>query len=134
MIVNASCVNKHQDQINKQIETISPGLGEYMAMIEYHHTNLSKAIVNKNYQRANYEIDELFEVFGIAEKVHNNHEKLKQPLNKVLPSYAYEPLNLLRKHLKQNDTLAIEKQFKNVTISCNACHSVNEMSFIVIEN
>ena len=130
LISFSSCKNNTEDKL----ATITPGLGEYMAMIEYHHDNLSKAINKQNYKRADYEIDELYEVFEIAEKVHNNHEKLKQPLNETLPGFMYAPLNLLRKQLKIKDSLAIKNQFKNVTINCNACHAANGMEFIEIED
>ena len=77
-----NCQNKQQQD---KIDDITPGLGEYMAIVEYHHNNLSKAIKKQNYQRADYELDELMEVFKTTQKLHNNHEKLKQPLEKLFP-------------------------------------------------
>jgi cytochrome c1 len=125
-----SCKNKNQEQI----ETITPGLGDYMAVIEYHHGNLSKAIVKKNYDRANYELDELMEVFETAQKIHNNHKKLLEPLDKSLPNMMYLQIENIRKTLKTKDRIAIRKSYESLTTNCNACHSLNKMSFIEVEN
>jgi cytochrome c556 len=124
-----SCQNKQQEQI----DSITPGLGEYMAIVEYHHNNLSKAIKKQNYKRANYELDELMEVFEVTQKLHNNHEKLLQPLDKLLPKMMYTQIENIRKSLKTNDSLAIKKSFETLTTNCNACHAINKMAFIVIE-
>lgn len=131
IFVLASCQNKEQQQ---KIDTITPGLGEYMAIVEYHHNNLSKAISKQNYQRADYELDELIEVFETTQKIHNNHEKLQQPLDKLLPSMMYSQIENIRKTLKTKDSLAIKKSFQTLTTSCNACHAINKMEFIEVEN
>jgi cytochrome c556 len=128
IVLTISCQNNQ-----KNIDLITPGLGEYMAIVEYHHTNLSKAIKKQNYQRANYELDELMEVFETTQKIHNNHEKLSQPLEKILPSMMYNQIENIRKSLKTKDSLLIKNNFKTLTTNCNACHAINKMEFIKIE-
>lgn len=118
---------------DKKVDAITPGLGEYMAMIEYHQLNLSKAIVDKNYKRANYELDELMEVFEKTQQLHNNHEKLVSALDKTLPSLMYAPIIDLRKSIKIADTLQLKNGFKILTQNCNSCHSMNKMEFIEIK-
>jgi hypothetical protein len=125
-----SCQNKTQEQI----ETITPGLGEYMAIVEYHHENLAKAIQKQNYERADYELDELMEVFETTQKIHNNHEKLVQPLDQLLPNMMYSRIENIRKTLKSRDSIAINKAYEALTTNCNACHAVNKMAFIEVEN
>lgn len=131
-----SCKNdekpKEEESSLSKIELITPGLGEYMSMVEYHHTNLDKAIKTNNYQRGSYEIDELMEVFEKVEKLHNNHEKLIEPAKTVLPKLMYDPLKDLKNKLEANDTLKIKEQFSVITANCNSCHRSNNMGFITV--
>lgn len=119
---------------NQKIDDITPGLGEYMAIVEYHHNNLSAAIKKQNYQRADYELDELMEVFETMQKLHNNHEKLSQPLEMLLPQFMYSKIENIRAKIKTKDSISVKNAFKELTNNCNSCHAVNKMEFIIVEN
>lgn len=119
--------------IADKIETLSPGLGEYMAMADYHHTNLKIALEKNNYKRATYELDELEEVFAKAVQLHNNHEKLIQSLDTLKSIYMNIPIKNFRLALQKKDTVNCINQYKVLTQGCNGCHTANDMAFIVIE-
>ena len=100
-----SCKNERNN-----LAELKPGLGEYMAMAEYHYTNLGTAITNKNYKRASYEIEELNEVFEKVKLFHNNHGKLIKPMDSLLPIYFYQTIKHLSEALSTSDSLKINVQ------------------------
>jgi hypothetical protein len=114
------------------LQQLTLGLGEYMAMVEYHHTNLGKAISIKNYQRAHYELDELDEVFEKIKLFHAKHDKLVQPIDSLLPVFFYTPISKLREAINKNDSITIHQKFIALTNGCNSCHTVNKMEFITV--
>lgn len=133
-----SCTTKDDTQVklNEVLQisnNLKPGLGEYMAMVEYHHINLGKAIFIKNYKRANYELDELDEVFEKIKLFHTHHEKLVQPVDSLLPLFFYTPISKLREAISKNDSVTINQNFVVLTNGCNSCHAVNKMEFIIVK-
>jgi len=54
------------DSLKTLAEALKPGLGEFMLQLKYHHDRLGEAITAKDYERAQYEIDEMKET---AEKI-----------------------------------------------------------------
>ena len=132
VIAVAACNNNSAKESKAVIEAITPGLGEYMSMVEYHHTNLKKSIDDDNLQRSSYELDELMEVFEKAQLLHNNHEKLVQPLSAQLNGFMYKPIKELQKSIEAKDSVGIKNGYKIITANCNNCHQVNNMKYIKI--
>ena len=68
------------DSLNKIINQLNPGLGEFMLQIKYHHDSLGKAILEKDYERAAYEVDELKETTEKIEQLNIRMIKCKSLL------------------------------------------------------
>ena len=124
--------NKVQALLEKKINAITPGLGEYMSMIEYHHINLQQSANDKNLERASYECDELMEVFEKIELLHNKHEKLKSTATAQLQTFMYPTIKIIQENIKQNDLLKMQQNVKILTLNCNSCHKANDMTFIKV--
>jgi cytochrome c1 len=136
LILIAACNNhnNHQKQILQDLENIKPGLGEYMATIEYHHGNLGKAINSGNYKRAAYEIDELGEVFEKVKLFHQNHKNLVKPIDSLVPDLILNPLEKLSAAILAGDSSKVKAGYNILTNNCNACHAINNMEFVKIES
>ncbi|HEX4374940.1 MAG TPA: hypothetical protein VHZ50_16670, partial [Puia sp.] len=67
------------DSLTNMINHLKPGLGEFMLQIKYHHDELGKAITNKDYERAAYEIDEVKETTDKIKQLSITNDKLQKP-------------------------------------------------------
>lgn len=120
------------DSLKTLAEALKPGLGEFMLQLKYHHDRLGEAITAKDYERAQYEIDEMKET---AEKIiHLNitNDKLTQPFAGFYEKYLQSPLQVLADVAAKKDGAALRVNFISLTGNCNSCHRENNMSFMKI--
>ncbi|HLK27604.1 MAG TPA: hypothetical protein VKT28_03425 [Puia sp.] len=121
------------DSLKTIIAQLKPGLGEFMLQIRYHHDSLGKAIINKNYERAAYEIDELKETAEKIEQLNITNDKLQKPFAIFYEKYLQSPLQTLADAASKKDDASLKTNFISLTSNCNSCHKENNMEFMKIE-
>jgi len=120
------------DSLNKIINQLKPGLGEFMLQIKYHHDSLGKAINNKDYDRAAYEVDELKETTEKIKQLNITNDKLQKPFAIFYEKYLQTPLNVLADAAAKKDDASLKTNFISLTNNCNSCHHENNMAFMKI--
>jgi len=120
------------DSLNKIINQLKPGLGEFMLQIKYHHDSLGKAINNKDYDRAAYEVDELKETTEKIQQLNITNDKLQKPFAIFYEKYLQTPLNVLADAAAKKDDASLKTNFISLTNNCNSCHHENNMAFMKI--
>src|SRR5579863_6906808 len=91
------------DSLNSAINHLKPGLGEFMLQIKYHHDELGKALTNKDYGRAGYEIDEIKETTDKIKQLNITNDKLQKPFAFFYEKYLESPLNVLSDAASKKD-------------------------------
>ena len=120
------------DSLKNIIAQLKPGLGEFMIQIKYHHDELDKAIKEKSYERAAYEIDELKETAEKIQQLQITNDKLQQPFAFFYDKYLKSPLETLSTAAANKDDAALHTNIIALTNNCNSCHHENNMSFMQI--
>jgi cytochrome c556 len=120
------------DSLTNMTNHLKPGLGEFMLQIKYHHDELGKAITNKDYERAAYEIDELKETTGKIKQLNITNDKLQKPFSFFYEKYLESPLNILADAAAKKDNATLRTNFIGLTNNCNSCHRENNMAFMKI--
>lgn len=130
---NSSNPNSSQNVNKEDVKELTPGLGEYMIQLEYHHRKIGDAINDSNFKWIDYELDELQEVFEKIEHFHNDHEKLKESFENNKNAYLIPTINLLKSasSRKQKDSCLL--YFTKLTNNCNNCHAANHLEFISVK-
>jgi hypothetical protein len=120
------------DSLTNMINHLKPGLGEFMLQVKYHHDELGKAITNKDYERAAYEIDELRETTDKIRLLNITNDKLQKPFAFFYEKYLESPLNILADAVSKKDDATLKTNFIGLTNNCNSCHHENNMAFMKI--
>jgi hypothetical protein len=120
------------DSLNKIISLLKPGLGEFMLQIKYHHDSLGKAIINKDYERAAYEVDEIKETTEKIKQLNITNDKLQKPFAFFYDKYLQSPLQVLADAASKKDDASLKTNFISLTNNCNSCHRENNMAFMKI--
>jgi hypothetical protein len=120
------------DSLGNLIQLLKPGLGEFMVQLEFHEERLSKSIMDKNYERAGFEIDEIAEVAEKVEQLRISNDKLKQPFSEFYHKYLNSPLNDLKGAAEKKDDAALKSGLVSLVNNCNSCHQENSMGFLKI--
>jgi hypothetical protein len=120
------------DSLKTLITQLKPGLGEFMLQIRYHHDSLGKAILNKNYERVAYEVDELKETAEKINQLNITNDKLQKPFALFYEKYLQSPLSSLATAADKKDDASLKNNFTALTNNCNSCHHENNMAFMKI--
>jgi hypothetical protein len=120
------------DSLKNMVILLKPGLGEFMLQIKYHHDELGKAITNKDYERAAYEIDEIKETTERIKQLHITNDKLQNAFSFFYEKYLAAPLNILAEASSKKDDATLKTNFVGLTNNCNGCHRENNMGFMKI--
>ncbi|MES1224456.1 MAG: hypothetical protein ABUT20_53670 [Bacteroidota bacterium] len=121
------------DSLKTIISQLKPGLGEFMLQIRYHHDSLGKAITNKDYERAAYEVDEIKETAEKIGQLNITNDKLQKPFQLFYEKYLQPALTSLADAAGKKDQDALKSNFTALTNNCNSCHHENNMAFMKIE-
>ena len=111
----------------------APGLGEIMGLNQIRHDKLWFAGTSGNWPLAAYELDELQEGLDDAVKYHPTHDKVPEPLDRLVPRYTGSALQQLRRAVEAKDRAAFENAFDALTVGCNGCHVVASFGFNVVK-
>lgn len=120
------------DSLKMLIAQLRPGLGEFMMQFEYHHDRLAKSILDKNYERAAYETDELRETAERINQLHISNDKLQQPFIFFYDKYLKSVLESLSNAAEKKDEATLNTNIVALTSNCNSCHHENKMAFLKI--
>ena len=113
--------------------SFTPGLGEIMGLNQIRHDKLWFAGENGNWPLAAYELDELQEGLDDAVKYHPTHEKVPEPLERLVPRYTSSAMQQLHAAVDAKDKVAFVKAFDALTAGCNQCHEAARFSFNVVK-
>ena len=100
--------------------SFAPGLGEIMGLNQIRHDKLWFAGENGNWPLAAYQLDELQEGLDDAVKYHPTHEKVPEPLERLVPRYTSSAMQQLHAAVDARDKIAFARAFDALTAGCNA--------------
>jgi hypothetical protein len=112
-------------------EPYAPGLGEIMSLTQMRHLKLWFAGEAKNWDLADYELDELKEGFDDAIKYFPTHDDI--PIADLVGSTVVPALPNLKRAIDAHDGAKFAAAFDKLTAACNACHQAAKHAFIVIQ-
>jgi hypothetical protein len=107
-----------------------PSLVEFMINVQSHHAKLWLASVARNWDLADYQVDELKELLeDIAKRV---PDYKGTPVGKMIESITMPPIGDIESAIKARDWAKFASAFDQLTAACNACHEAANRGFIVI--
>jgi len=120
-------VNDIHSQKNRECYT--PGLGDMMSTVQHHHTKLWFAGINKNWELAEFEVNELQETFDSISEYHGDEFDVGKLIPEIIKPRLKETANAIGK----KDVVAFKEQYRELSSGCNSCHETTEHEFIKIK-
>jgi hypothetical protein len=114
----------------KPSQAYTPGLGEFMLATQTRHAKLWWAGRARNWDLADYEIDELKE--GLEDVVKYIPTFKDIPVGKMIESIMDAPIENVEKAIKAKDRARFVVAFDKLTEACNTCHHSANRGFIAI--
>ena len=96
-------------------------------------TSCGSPAKNGSWPLAAYELDELQEGLDDAVKYHPTHEKVPEPLERLVPRYTSSAMQQLHAAVDAKDKIAFAKAFDALTAGCNQCHEASSFGFNVVK-
>lgn len=109
----------------------SPGVAEIMIATQVRHAKLWLAGEARNWELADYEIDELKE--GLEDIVKYFPTYKDMPVGKMIEATAMPPIAEVEAAVKAKDRAKFTAAFDKLTAACNTCHQSANRPFIVIQ-
>jgi len=109
----------------------SPGVAEIMIATQIRHAKLWLAGEARNWELADYEIDELKE--GLEDIVKYFPTYKDMPVGKMIEATAMPPVADVEAAVKAKDRAKFTAAFDKLTTACNTCHQSANRPFIVIQ-
>ena len=108
-------------------KSYKPGLGEFMSNIQVHHAKLWFAGQNRNWQLADFEINEIKEALqGIKDYCSDRPEV--RSIGLIEPA-----IDSVSASIGKEDPVLFKDAFIQLTNSCNNCHKQTAHGFNVIQ-
>jgi hypothetical protein len=117
-------LNIKNDSLEKEIQSIKPGLGDLMLEIQVHHNKLWFAGREENWPLAQFEHDEIVEILTQAQKIETERAEVK--LFKVM---LFPQLDSIQLSINQKNTDHFTSGFISLTNACNNCHTNTKFNF-----
>ncbi|MBR1215684.1 hypothetical protein [Bradyrhizobium sp. JYMT SZCCT0180] len=109
----------------------SPGLVEFMMSVQTHHVKLWLAGNARNWELADYQLDELKELLEeIAKRVPKYRDV---PVGQMIEAATMPPIGKIEAAIKARDSAKFVAAFDRLTEACNSCHEAANRGFIVIQ-
>src|SRR5882757_10126703 len=112
-------------------EAHSPGLVEIMMATQSHHAKLWLAGNARNWDLADYQIDELKE--GLEDAAKHIPDYKGVPVGSMIESLMLPPIVEVESAIKARDREKFAVAFDKATAACNTCHVGASRGFIVIQ-
>lgn len=113
-------INQLESKLN---DSYKPGFGEFMGNVQIHHAKLWFAGIDNNWELADFEINEIKELFGDIQKY-----QAERVETKTLPM-IYPALDRVIEVIKNKDSKDFRESFINLTNTCNQCHMLVKYGF-----
>jgi hypothetical protein len=117
-------LNLKNDSLEKEIQSIKPGLGDLMLEIQVHHDKLYFAGMAANWPLAQFEHDEIMEILKQAETIEKERSEVK--LFKLM---IYPQIDSIELSIKQRNEDHFANYYTNLTDACNNCHTNTKYNF-----
>ena len=109
----------------------SPGLVEFMMSVQSHHVKLWLAGNARNWELADYQVDELKELLDeIAKRVPKYRDV---PVGQMIEAATMPPIGNIEAAIKARDSAKFVAAFDRLTEACNSCHEAANRGVIVIQ-
>lgn len=108
-----------------------PSLIEIMMVTQSHHAKLWYAGSARNWELADYQIDELKEGLEDAGKQIPNYKGI--PVGSMIENLIMPPIAEVESAIKARDGAKFAAAYDKLTAACNACHEASKRGFIVIQ-
>jgi hypothetical protein len=112
-------------------EPYSPGIAEIMVMTQVRHAKLWLAGDVRNWDLADYQIDELKE--GLEDVVKHFPVYKEMPVGQMIETTIMTPIAEVEKAIKARDRAKFVSTFDKLTDACNTCHQAANRAFIVVQ-
>jgi hypothetical protein len=109
----------------------APGVAEIMVMTQIRHAKLWFAGDARNWELADYQIDELKEGLEDLVKYFPTYKDI--PVGQMAEATVMAPIAEVEAAVKSRDRAKFASAFDKLTAACNACHTAANRSFIVIQ-
>ena len=116
---------------SESAQPYTPSLVEFMMNVQSHHSKLWLAGNARNWDLADYQVDELKELLeDIAKRV---PDYKGTPVGKMIESTTMPPIGDVESAIEARDLAKFTAAFDKLTAACNACHEAANRGFIVIQ-
>ncbi len=109
----------------------APGVADIMIATQVRHAKLWLAGDARNWELADYEIDELKE--GLEDIVKYFPVYKDMPVGQMIEATAMAPIAEVEAAVKTRDRTKFASAFDKLTGACNTCHTSSNRPFIVIQ-
>ena len=110
----------------KLAETYKPGFGDFMGILQTHHSKLWFAGQHENWKLADFEVHELMETIEDIQKFQRDRTET------ALLSMIIPPLDSINAAIQQKNAALFKTSYTSLTQACNTCHQAVEMEFNVV--
>ena len=112
-------------------EQHGPNLIDFMMTIQSHHAKLWYAGSARNWELADYQVDELKEALEDAGKLIPDYKGV--PVRSMIDNLAMPPIEAIEGAIKAKDRAKFVAGYDKLTAACNSCHQGSKRGFIVIQ-
>jgi len=112
-------------------EQHGPNLIDFMMTIQNHHAKLWYAGNARNWDLADYQVDELKEALEDAGKLIPDYKGV--PVRSMIDNLAMPPIEEVENAIKAGDRAKFVAAYDKLTAACNSCHQGSKRGFIVIQ-
>jgi hypothetical protein len=111
-------------------KTYLPGLGEFMGRIQTDHAKLWLAGEARNWELAEYQLDELKELFSDVQDLVPRYRNI--PVGDMIDAIITGTVTDLENAIAAQDFGKFSAAFDHLTTACNSCHQAANRGFIAI--
>ena len=115
----------------KEPHAHAPALADMMMMTQFRHAKLWLAGDLRNWELADYQLDELKE--GLEDVIKHVPVYKDMPVGQMIEKTIMAPLDEVEKAIKERDRAKFVSTFDKLTTACNSCHQATNRGFIVIQ-
>jgi hypothetical protein len=131
LMAGVTIVSMASGATSEPAKPYEPGLVELMMTVQTHHAKLWFAGNARNWDLADYQADELKELFEDIVKRIPVYKEV--PVGKMIESLTLTPIGEIEAAIKVRDSKAFATAFDKLTGACNSCHEAANRGFIVIQ-
>jgi hypothetical protein len=130
-VAGFTVITATSNAVSEPAKPYEPGLIEFMAHVQSHHAKIWLAGNARNWDLADYQVDELKELLeDVAKRVPKYRDV---PVGQMIETTTMAPIGEIEAAIKARDSKAFMTAFDKLTAACNNCHEAADRGFIVIQ-